>query len=239
MNMPQLAAFCPPASFVTFPAALVTPHVHRFSVAPRFRLPATHMARRSLRDHFRTLPPTRLPSPSPGQRCLAAFFCLVGFSLVGCSSADTGRAANAGRRHVPPPTLVAPGRALDAAEADAARDPACFALLGAGRSMEPIYTSGTAIVVREQSFLSLRPGMAVVYRSRHGAYVAHLVLEKSSRGWLALGPNNPEADEELITVRNFVGVIKAAYAPTPPSLLLAHHGEPDLRPHGTVAAALR
>lgn len=203
------------------------------------RLPATHMARRSPSDLFRTLPPTLLPACAPGQAWLAAFFCFVGFSLVGCSSADTGRAPNTVRRHVPPPTLVAPGRALDAAEADAARDPACFALLGTGRSMEPIYASGTAIVVREQSFLSLRPGMAVVYRSRHGAYVAHLVLEKCSRGWIAHGLNNSEADEEFITVRNFVGVIKAAYAATPPSHLLAHHGEPDLLPRGTVAASLR
>ena len=197
------------------------------------------MACRSPRDHFCTHLPARLSAYTPGQASLTAIFCLVGFSLIGCSSSDTGRAPNVARRLVPPPTLVAPGRALDAAEADAARDPACFALLGTGRSMEPIYASGTAIVVREQSFLSLRPGMSVVYRNRHGAYVAHLVLEKSSRGWLALGLNNPAADEEFITARNFVGVIKAAYAPPPPSHLLAHHGEPDLLPRGTVASALR
>jgi hypothetical protein len=107
---------------------------------------------------------------------------------------------------------VPAGRELAAAESHAARDHACFALLGAGTSMAPLYASGTAIVVREQSYLTLRPGMPVVYRHSRGHYVAHALLESRRDGWVACGINNPEPDDELVTEQNFVGVIKAAYA---------------------------
>lgn len=239
MNQPLCAPHSPLRSFVTLPAAFVTPHVHPFTAALKLHSPATHMARCSLRAHFRPLLPARLAGVAPSQALLTTLFCIAGISLTGCSGAGTARTPENLRHRVPPATLVPPGRALDAAEADAARDPACFALLGAGRSMEPIYTSGTAIVVREQSFLSLRPGVAVVYRNRHGAYVAHLVLEKSSRGWLALGLSNPETDDEFVTARNFVGVIKAAYAASPFPTLAARVPTSDRPPPGSVTASLR
>jgi hypothetical protein len=78
--------------------------------------------------------------------------------------------------------------------------------------MEPLYAARTAIVVREQSFRSLRAGMAVVYRSRANRYVAHLLVEELAGGWLASGLNNPTPDDELVTPANFVGVVLAAYA---------------------------
>ncbi len=104
------------------------------------------------------------------------------------------------------------GRELAAAEFHAARDHASFALIGAGDSMAPLYAHGTAIVVREQSFRTLRPGLPVVYRHRRGHYVAHSLVEFRRGGWVACGINNPEPDDELVTEQNFVGVIKAAYA---------------------------
>lgn len=136
----------------------------------------------------------------------------AGLSLSACTTRHAEPPHALVLRHAPAPILVPAGRELAAAESHAARDPACFALTGAGTSMAPLYANGTAVVVREQSYITLRPGMPVVYRHRRGHYVAHALLEYRRGGWVARGVNNPEPDDELVTAENFVGVIKAAYA---------------------------
>lgn len=148
----------------------------------------------------------RRPLPVP------SFVTFIALSFSGCATTSPERHHALVVRHAPAPILVPAGREFAAAEIHAARDHACFALAGAGTSMAPLYLSGTAIVVREQSFLTLRPGMAVVYRHRRGHYVAHALVEPCRGGWIARGLNNPESDDELVTEQNFVGVIKAAYA---------------------------
>ena len=115
----------------------------------------------------------------------------------------------------PVPTLVATGHELAAAERYATGDSACFALSGAGHSMEPIYVSGTAIVVREQSYRLLRAGQVVVYRNGGGYFVAHILVEELAGGWIAMGLNNARPDGELVTAGNFVGLVVAAYASSP------------------------
>ncbi len=77
--------------------------------------------------------------------------------------------------------------------------------------MEPAYPQGTALVVQEHSYRTLRPGMSVVYRNTEGFYVAHMVLERLPKGWLAMGLNSVDPDDELVTPRNFVGVVTAAF----------------------------
>lgn len=144
----------------------------------------------------------------------AVLLALLGFALGGCATTTPNQRMEFLVRSAPAPTLVAAGRELAAAESHASRDPATFALIGSGQSMAPLYANGTAIVVREQSFFTLRPGMAVVYRSQRGHYVAHSLVERLRDGWLAAGVNNAEPDEELVTPGNLIGVIKAAYAST-------------------------
>jgi hypothetical protein len=139
----------------------------------------------------------------------------LGVSLLfcGCTAVSTSLSrVELFARKAPAPTLVQGGGELAAAERAAARDDACFVLVGAGRSMEPLYAARTAIVVREQSFRTLRPGMAVVYRNRANRYVAHFLLEELAGGWMACGLSNPTPDEELVTRANFVGVVQAAFA---------------------------
>ena len=79
----------------------------------------------------------------------------------------------------------------------------------------PLYSSRTAIVVREQSYTRLKPGMAVVYRHTEGHYVAHVIVEQLRAGWIAAGLTNAESDDELVTRENLVGVITAAYSSSP------------------------
>ncbi len=148
----------------------------------------------------------------------------AGWALAGLAAmlAGAGCATVAPRALVLPPTSaplpqpVAPGGELAAAESAAAGDRRDFALIGAGGSMEPLYRSGTAIVVRETGFRSLRPGQAVVYRHPHGHYVAHVLIAPTAGGWLAAGLAAKEPDRVLVTRANFVGVIRAAFAATAP-----------------------
>ena len=136
----------------------------------------------------------------------------AGLGFGGCTTYSPASNMEMFVRTAPVPALVAHGKELAAAEAHAARDANSFALVGSGKSMEPMYVSGTAIVVHEQAYSTLRAGMPVVYRNSRGYYVAHMLVEEMRNGWVAIGVNNSEPDQELVTPRNFVGVIQAAYA---------------------------
>ena len=166
---------------------------------------------------------------------------VAGFLPGGCATVGPERGSARVGGLAPTPVLVARGGELAAAEAQAARDSACFALIGAGRSMEPIYASGTAIVVREQSFGTLRPGLAVVYRNERGRYVAHVLVRELPGGWVVAGLNNAEPDTELVTRANFMGVIKAAYASAAalPDDLAARRAIRDGVDYGAKTAALK
>ncbi len=145
---------------------------------------------------------------------LSALLAMTAGALVfsGCSSLSVSRDLDTIVALAPAPVLVKSGTELRTAEAAAANVTGAQAFLGAGESMQPIYASGTAIVVTPADFSDLRPGMSVVYVNRDGRGVAHALVEKSGGGWIAQGVNNPEQDEELVTVRNLVGVITQAYA---------------------------
>jgi hypothetical protein len=139
---------------------------------------------------------------------------VIGPLLVGCSTASGMSQVELLVRTAPVPTLVQRGQEFAEAEREAAKNSRWFALMGAGASMEPLYPSGTAIVVREQSYRTLRAGMAVVYRNENNLYVAHMLVEELAAGWIATGLNNAKPDDELVTAENFVGVVQAAYAST-------------------------
>lgn len=150
---------------------------------------------------------------SIGTRVLAVLAMTAGALVFsGCSSLSVSRDLDTIVALAPAPVLVKKGAELRTAEAAAANVTGAQAFLGAGESMEPIYASGTAIVVTPADFSDLRPGMSVVYVNRDGRGVAHALVEKSGRGWIAQGVNNAQQDEDLVTDRNLVGVITQAYA---------------------------
>ncbi|MBI5766251.1 MAG: S24/S26 family peptidase [Verrucomicrobia bacterium] len=144
---------------------------------------------------------------------LAAILAVAGLLFGGCATTYTP-AANLElfARSAPLPQLVPSGKQVEAAEATAARREGDFVLNGAGHSMLPVYLPGTAIVVHPCRFNELRRGQAVVYHNRRGSYVAHMLVEDMPKGWFAIGLNNPEPDDDLVTKHNLVGVITAAYA---------------------------
>lgn len=144
--------------------------------------------------------------------CLALALAAAGLLLGGCASYSPASNLELFTRTAPLPTLVQRGKELATAEAAAAKSDGDFALHGVGASMEPVYLGGTALVVHPSSYRALRKGMAVVYVNRRGNYVAHMLVEEMPKGWFAMGLNNAELDDDLVTAGNLVGVIKEAYA---------------------------
>ena len=114
--------------------------------------------------------------------------------------------------HTPAPVIVTAGEQFKAATLAAALIPGADTLFGIGASMEPLYQPKTALVIAPVDFKSLKKGMTVVYRARRGHLVAHSLTGELPKGWIAQGINNAEEDDDLVTSRNLVGVIVAAYA---------------------------
>lgn len=134
-------------------------------------------------------------------------------AFSGCANYDPAANARLFARVSVPVQRMPAGEHMRSAERQAGGSADTFVVVGSGHSMEPVYPHGTALVVRERSYKNLRPGMGVVYRNARGLYVAHMVVEHLPRGWIAIGLNSQEPDDELVTQKNFIGVITAAFVP--------------------------
>ena len=134
----------------------------------------------------------------------------IGFA--GGSSVSVRRDLDTIVKLAPAPVMVAKGREFRAADAAAKNIEGAQAFLGAGESMEPLYATGTAIVVMPCKFSQLHAGMSVVYVSHSGRGVAHVLVNEMPGGWIAQGLNNKSEDSDLVTADNLVGVIVQAYA---------------------------
>lgn len=145
-------------------------------------------------------------------RLILTTLVVAGISLVAQAGIKSDRTLAAIISQTPSPRLVAEGRQLKAAEAAAAALPGAQAFWGIGRSMEPLYATNTAIVVREIAYDDIKKGMTVVYLKSSGVRVCHSVVGETAGGYLVQGVNNDEEDAELVTPDNFIGVIVQAYA---------------------------
>ena len=160
-------------------------------------------------DH--TLIQSRHPSPLAR---LVSMLVLAGgiIFLSGCSTLTVRQDLDTIVALAPAPTLVKKGQEMRSAETAAAPLAGALAFVGVGSSMEPVYASGTALVVMPCAFGQLRPGLSVVYVNHNGQGVAHVLKGKVHDGWIAQGANNALEDQDLVTASNLVGVITQAYA---------------------------
>ncbi|MDO8539796.1 MAG: hypothetical protein Q7S40_05090 [Opitutaceae bacterium] len=124
-------------------------------------------------------------------------------------------------QQTPESVLVLGGGQWKQAEQAAAGIPGAMAFFGAGASMEPLFTHGTAIVVAPIAFRDLKKGMTVVYVSSSGRMVAHPITGDVPKGWIAQGMNNDEEDDDLVTKENIVGVVVQAFSEMPSSFRVA------------------
>ncbi|HTX65168.1 MAG TPA: hypothetical protein VMD31_05310 [Opitutaceae bacterium] len=144
----------------------------------------------------------------PGAAAGGGLACLL--VAAGCASAPP-----------PPPPAPAPVEApaanvgVDQAWQDAkmvaSRAPGRIPVVGAGSSMEPIYGDNTMLVISPIAYNQLRAGMTVAYRNRDGLRVVHELVEKLDDGWRVKGLNNAQADPELVTRKNLIGVVYASF----------------------------
>lgn len=109
------------------------------------------------------------------------------------------------------------GGAWRLAEAYAATHAGCEVMCGCGDSMLPLYPDRTVLVVQTVATAELKKGMTVVFAGDHGSLVAHVLLEKTSRGWQAIGLANREPDRRPVGFDNLIGVVVRAYTPTVPA----------------------
>ncbi|MET0261590.1 MAG: S24/S26 family peptidase [Rariglobus sp.] len=84
---------------------------------------------------------------------------------------------------------------------------------GDGSSMEPVLEAGSWIVTKPHPFTELKPGMIVLYTTSSGRPVAHVLVRRTTSGWLAAGVNNRTVDREVVTPSNLAGVIAGVFTP--------------------------
>lgn len=151
-----------------------------------------------------------LPSALRGLFALA--MAGAGLFVAGCNTVTQENHLMLFAENAPLPQIVERGTELEAAERAAQAQRGCFAVQGEGWSMEPMYVSGTAVVVRVGGYENLRAGQPVVYQTRGGVRVAHMLVRATEHGWVAAGLGNDGDDVEFVTCDNLVGVITQAYA---------------------------
>lgn len=115
----------------------------------------------------------------------------------------------------PRPQLVAEPEAWRRVDEIVRTTPDTFTLVGGGESMQPLYPPGTILVLREVEFAELQPGQTAVYRNRAQRPVAHVLVAKARDGWRARGLNNAIHDPEPVVAENLIGIVFAAFTPTP------------------------
>ena len=81
--------------------------------------------------------------------------------------------------------------------------------------MLPLYRDRTVIVVQRLSPELWAKGMTVVYFGTQGQMVAHVLVERTPRGWVAQGVGNDQRDRALVKHSNYVGTVIKAYTPNP------------------------
>jgi hypothetical protein len=115
----------------------------------------------------------------------------------------------------PCPLPAAEEDAWQQASALAENIPEAFVLVGSGRSMQPLYSPGTILVLRHLPFKELQRGQTVLYRNQDKKVIAHVLVTKARDGWRAQGLNNASHDMEPVRADNLVGIVVAAFDPKP------------------------
>ena len=113
----------------------------------------------------------------------------------------------------PEPEHATFSEAWKRAETTAAAEPSAFVVVGSGPSMEPLYPSGTVLVVKHVPYATLKSGSAVLYFNTEGKPVMHVLVAHTSDGGRVAGLNNREFDPCGVLASNFAGLVVRAIIP--------------------------
>jgi hypothetical protein len=153
---------------------------------------------------------------------LAAFglMTVAGFGWSGCATQSTARfSPQAVAAMSPAAEVVQPFEAMQLGRKYVAEHPGTEFLVGSGDSMLPLYKDHTVVVTQQVAVSDLKEGMTAVYFNDSGRPVAHVLVKKTSDGWIAMGVGNAASDNTLVTQGNLLGVVVKAYEPTTSPLL--------------------
>ena len=131
--------------------------------------------------------------------------------FAGCSATISGSPAS----KAVTATDVGRMQAWADAERVAALGEGRMTVIGAGKSMEPVYGEGTVLVLSKIDYADLKPGMQVAYMNEEGRQVVHVLVsyDGTGGGWRVRGLNNETEDRARVTTYNIVGVVYASFAP--------------------------
>ena len=134
--------------------------------------------------------------------------------MVGVRDADGGPvlARRRWRRCRPPLRWCSPFEAIRLGKKYVADHPGTDFLVGSGDSMLPLYRDHAVVVTQQSAVADLRAGMTAVYLADSGRPVAHVLVRKTSDGWIAMGVGNDKCDSTRVTEGNLLGVVVKAFS---------------------------
>lgn len=148
----------------------------------------------------------------------SAAFGLVAVAGLGWSGCATQTSARFSPQAVaamsPAAEVVQPFDAMRFAKKYVVAHPGTEFLVGSGDSMLPLYKDHTVVVTQKIAVADLKAGMTAVYLGDSGRPVAHVLVRKTSEGWIAMGVGNLACDETLVTQDNLIGIVVRAFEPT-------------------------
>lgn len=116
----------------------------------------------------------------------------------------------------PRPELRPAREAARLARQVAAAHPGAFVVRGRGESMQPLYPSGTLLVVQPRPYETLQRGMTVMFRNSANHSITHVLVARTPDGWRTSGLNNRRADYLCVNATNIAGVVVAAFKESDP-----------------------
>ena|GEM_PF-713959 len=131
--------------------------------------------------------------------CMTALLILALVFLTGCNTTSTSN------------TTFAPieyDEAFKLGQMVKFADSGAYMARTSGKSMEPVLTKNTIIIVSPIDFEDLEIGMNVGYTNKDGYRVLHQLVRPAGRdAWVAKGINNAYEDKDKVTRRNLLGVL--------------------------------
>jgi hypothetical protein len=145
---------------------------------------------------------------------------LSGFGWSGCATQSTARfSPQAVAAMSPAAEVVQPFEAMRLGKRYVAEHPGTEFLVGSGDSMLPLYKDHTVVVTQKLAAADLKAGMTAVYFGDSGRPVAHVLVQQTSDGWIAMGVGNAKCDKTLVTQDNLLGIVVRAFEPTSSPML--------------------
>ncbi len=154
---------------------------------------------------------------------------LSGLGWSGCATQTAVRySPEAVAAMSPAAEVVQPFEAIRLGKKYVVDHPGTDFLVGSGDSMLPLYRDHAVVVTQRTAVADLRAGMTAVYIGDSGRPVAHVLVRKTSDGWIAMGVGNDKCDSTPINEGNLLGVVVKAYQPSS-SPLMALINESNMR----------